>query len=87
MYHGDAQHSGVATGSSITSETAGKLALLHSLQLDGPVVSIPSIVDGFTFVGVANYHKAPGGNGGAVYKLNSRVEPFKVSLLGRLARI
>lgn len=71
MYHGDAQHSGYAkSGSTITSKNAGNLKLLKSVSLDGPVVSIPSVVDGFVFVGVANYQLATSGNGGAVYKID-----------------
>lgn len=71
MYHGDAQHSGYAkSGCPITSDTAAGLTLLKSVNLEGPVVSIPSIVDGFVFVGVANYQLATGGNGGAVYKID-----------------
>lgn len=71
MYHGDAQHTGyVGSGSDITTNSVARLKLKHSLDLDGPVVSIPSVVDGFVFVGVANAHQAEGGNGGAVYKIN-----------------
>jgi outer membrane protein assembly factor BamB len=71
MYHGDAQHSGYArSGCGITAANAAGMQLLTSVSLDGPVVSIPSIVDGFVFVGVANYHAATGGNGGAVYKID-----------------
>lgn len=71
MYHGDAQHTGYAkSGCDINSSNAGQLELLKSVSLDGPVVSIPSIVDGFVFVGVANYQLATGGNGGAIYKID-----------------
>ncbi len=71
MYHGDPAHTGfVASGSTIASGNAAQLELLHSLQLGGPVVSVPAIVDGFVFVGLANSHEAESSNGGALYKID-----------------
>lgn len=64
MYHGDAQHSGYA----ITAENANSLKLLKCVSLDGPIASIPSIVDGFAFAvaqiinqdgGISNIYHLP----------------------------
>jgi outer membrane protein assembly factor BamB len=71
MYHGDPAHSGcVTSGSSIDTGNVKNLELLHSLQLGGPVVSVPAIVDGYVFVGLANSHLAVGSNGGALFKID-----------------
>ncbi len=69
MYHGDPQHTGHATGSAITTANVGTLAVLHELDLDGPVLSVPAIVGGFVYVGVANSHAVPASNGGSFYKI------------------
>jgi outer membrane protein assembly factor BamB len=55
MYHGDAQHTGRASGSSrITSTSVSTLKPLHPpITLDGPVISIPSVVDGKIYVGTS----------------------------------
>ena len=86
MYHGDPAHSGVATGSTITAQNVSQLKPLYTLQLQGPVMSVPAIVDGFAYVGTANTHLAPGGNGGSMNKIElatgkvvaSYVWPIKV---------
>lgn len=71
MYHGDPAHTGFATGSNITSKNVGSsLKILHALQLQGPVMSVPAIVDGYVYVGTANSHAAAGGNGGSLNKIN-----------------
>jgi hypothetical protein len=72
MYHGDQAHSGyVGTGSDIKSDNVGlSLKTLHTLQLRGPVLSVPAVVDGYIYVGIANSHKAKAGNGGAFYKID-----------------
>jgi outer membrane protein assembly factor BamB len=72
MHHGDAAHSGRVTATRIDQSTVGKLALLHELTLDGPVLSTPAVVDGHVYVGVANSRKAVGQNGGAFYKIELR---------------
>jgi outer membrane protein assembly factor BamB len=69
MYHGDPQHSGHATGSRISSATVAGLEVLHELDLDGPVLSVPAIVGGFVYVGVANSHAVKASNGGSFYKI------------------
>ena len=69
MYHGDPQHTGFVSDSPINSKNAGKLKVFKELQLGGPVLSTPAIVDGFVYVGVANAHGAVGSNGGAFYRI------------------
>jgi len=72
MYHGDPAHTGfVASGSQITSANIGKsLKLLHEIQLQGPVLSTPAIVDGYVYVGTANSHAIKTANGGSFFKIN-----------------
>jgi len=71
MYHGNPAHTGfVASGSSLSTANVAQLEPLHSLQLGGPVVSVPAIVDGYVFVGLANSHEAESSNGGALFKID-----------------
>jgi outer membrane protein assembly factor BamB len=72
MYHGDPAHTGyVGSGSRITSQNVGaSLKVLHAIQLRGPVMSVPAIVDGYVYVGTANSKDAPGANGGSFFKIN-----------------
>ncbi|MCI0487226.1 MAG: PQQ-binding-like beta-propeller repeat protein [Blastocatellia bacterium] len=72
MYHGDHAHTGfVGQGSDIKSENlATSLKMQTELQLDGPVLSIPAIVEGYIYVGIANSHEAMAQNGGSFYKIN-----------------
>ena len=69
MYHGDPQHTGFVSDSPINASNAGKLKVWKELQLGGPVLSTPAIVDGFVYVGIANAQGAVGSNGGAFYKI------------------
>jgi outer membrane protein assembly factor BamB len=69
MYHGDPAHTGYVSDSPITSANASRLQSFKDVQLDGPILSTPAIVDGFVYVGVANSHEAVGSNGGAFYKI------------------
>lgn len=71
MYHGDPGHTGFVSDSELTSATvAQSFQTLHTLQLGGPVLSVPAVTDGFVYVGVANYQQAQGGNGGALHKVD-----------------
>jgi outer membrane protein assembly factor BamB len=71
MYHGDPEHTGFVSDSDIDSSNVNTLVTpLFSLQLGGPVLSVPAVVDGFIYVGLANYHGAEGGNGGALRKID-----------------
>ncbi len=69
MYHGDAAHSGEATGSRITAANVGTLRLLHSLQVPGSVLSVPAVVGGYVFVGLANTQDVAHQNGGQILKI------------------
>ena len=69
-YHGDPAHSGEATGGSINKHTAPNLSTRFTLELDGPVLSVPAVVDGYVYVGIANSHAAENMNGGSFYKIS-----------------
>lgn len=69
MYHGDPQHTGFVSDSPINASNAGKLKVWKELQLGGPVLSTPAVVDGYAYVGIANAQGAVGSNGGAFYKI------------------
>ncbi|AKJ06151.1 putative pyrroloquinoline-quinone-binding quinoprotein [Archangium gephyra] len=76
MYHGDAAHTGFVSDSGLNStnirSTGGTSAFqaLSTLSLEGPVLSVPAVANGFIYVGLANYQKAQGGNGGALHKID-----------------
>lgn len=70
MYHGGYGHGGHATGSNITSESikAGDFGFLASIETAGSILSVPAIVDGAIYVGLANSRAAVGSNGGTFSK-------------------
>jgi len=72
MYHGDPEHTGFVSDSKLTTATVASSSFqtLFTLQLGGPILSVPAVTDGFIYVGVANYQKAQGGNGGALHKID-----------------
>lgn len=70
MYQGGPAHGGYVTDTPINSGNAGTLVPLHTLQVGGPVLSVPAVTDGYAYVGVANAVAAPGNNGGGLYKIN-----------------
>lgn len=73
MYHGDPAHTGFVSDSPLTARSLpSRFSMLHTLQLGGPVISVPAISDGFVYTGVANYLRAEGGNGGALHKIDLR---------------
>lgn len=69
-YHHDARLTGVATCSSINSTTVGGLTKKFDPLLDGPIISIPSVVFGKVYVGTGNSSTAASGSGGTLYKIN-----------------
>lgn len=69
MYHGDPEHTGFVSDSPINSSNAAKLQVWKELQLGGPVLSTPAIVDGYVYVGTANAQGAVGSNGGSFHKI------------------
>src|SRR5215475_909731 len=66
MYHGNPEHTGFVSDSKLNSATvaSSNFQTLFTLQLGGPILSVPAVSDGFAYVGIANYHAAQGGNGG-----------------------
>jgi outer membrane protein assembly factor BamB len=70
MYQGGAAHGGYVTDTPINSGNAGTLYALHTLQVGGPILSVPAVTDGYAYVGVANAAAAPGNNGGGLFKVN-----------------
>jgi outer membrane protein assembly factor BamB len=76
MYHGDAAHTGFVSDSGLNStnirSSGGTSAFqaLSTLSLEGPVLSVPAIANGYIYVGLANYQQAQGGNGGALLKID-----------------
>ena len=72
MYHGDPEHTGFVSDSKLntTNVASSSFQTLYTLQLGGPVLSVPAISDGFIYVGLANFHQAQGGNGGALHKID-----------------
>ena len=69
MYHGDHAHSGLATGSNLNSRNVAGLKLLYDVPIPGPVLSVPAVVDGFVYVGLANSHDVQDSNGGTFLKI------------------
>jgi outer membrane protein assembly factor BamB len=88
MYHGDPQHTGFVSDSDLnsTNVSSSRFKLLHSLELEGAVLSVPAVTNGYIYVGLANYQKAQGGNGGALLKIDIQtgtiVKTFSWDLLG-----
>lgn len=72
MYHGDPEHTGFVSDSDLNSATVASTSFttLHTIPLDGPVLSVSAVTDGFVYVGLANYQQAQGGNGGALHKID-----------------
>ncbi|HEX8209693.1 MAG TPA: PQQ-binding-like beta-propeller repeat protein [Longimicrobium sp.] len=69
MYQGGPAHGGYVTDTPIDSSNAATLETAFTVQLDGPVLSVPAVTDGYAYVGVANNHKVPGSNGGGLYRV------------------
>ena len=70
MYQGGPAHGGYVTDTPINSGNVKGLKTLYTLQLGGPVLSVPAVTDGYAYVGVANNHAQPGSNGGGLFKIN-----------------
>ncbi len=70
MYQGGPAHGGYVTDTPIHSGTvpAGP-AQTFTVQLGGPILSVPAVTDGYAYVGVANSHTQPGSNGGGLYRV------------------
>ena len=73
MYHGDPAHTGyVGSGSAIDAAalSAGKFGILHTLNVGGPILSVPAVTEGFIYVGVANSNAVIGDLGGTLLKVD-----------------
>jgi outer membrane protein assembly factor BamB len=70
MYHGDLAHSGEVTASEISAENVSTLTLRHSHAVPGSILSVPAVVDGCVFVGLANTHDVATQNGGQLLKID-----------------
>ena len=68
-YHHDVRLSGVASCSNINSANVGGLKKKHDPVLDGPIISIPAIVNNKIYVGTGNSSTAASGSGGTLYKI------------------
>jgi outer membrane protein assembly factor BamB len=67
MHHADAAHLGAARGSAICRTNVGTLSPhVIPVKLDGPIVSMPSIVAGKVYVGSST---RSGGIGGTLYRI------------------
>jgi outer membrane protein assembly factor BamB len=71
MFHGDASHSGMAAGSDINSANASSLKLLHDIPIPGPILSVPALVGGNIYAGIANTSGTPGIDGGQFLKIDA----------------
>jgi outer membrane protein assembly factor BamB len=71
MYQGGPAHGGYVTDTPLSSSVVnpGQKPRITSVQLGGPILSVPAVVDGYAYVGVANSHKVPGSNGGGLYRV------------------
>ncbi|HYO66747.1 MAG TPA: PQQ-binding-like beta-propeller repeat protein [Archangium sp.] len=72
MYHGDPAHTGFVSDSALNSANVSMSGFkaLSTLSLEGPVLSVPAVANGFIYVGLANDQQAQGGNGGALVKID-----------------
>jgi outer membrane protein assembly factor BamB len=71
MYHAGYGHGGNAgDGNPLNSANVkpGQFGLLHSIEVNGSILSVPAIVDGFIYAGLANSHESTGSNGGSLQK-------------------
>lgn len=67
MYHADERHTGQAPGpSDIRSHTVHRMVLHRSVPVDGPVYTIPSIVDDKIYLGTSRW----GGGGGTLHRID-----------------
>src|ERR1700722_8295347 len=71
MFHGDPAHTGEVSGSLIDSSNVRNLKLLHDIAIPGPILSVPALVDGVIYVGLANPSGTPGVNGGRFLKIDA----------------
>jgi outer membrane protein assembly factor BamB len=68
MFHGDPAHTGFVSQSRINRSNVATLTS-KTLQIGGPILSVPAVALGHVFVGIANSTKTPAAQGGALYKI------------------
>jgi hypothetical protein len=71
MYHGSYGHGGNAISEKLTAELVGNskdFGLLSCIPTPGSILSVPAIVNGFIYVGLANSREAEGSNGGTIQR-------------------
>lgn len=68
MFHGDPAHTGYVSGSRINRQTVGSLTST-TLEIGGPILSVPAVALGHVFVGIANSTKVDGADGGELHKI------------------
>ena len=72
-FHGDNARTGMISGSNITADNVSTLQLVKSLNIGGPVLSVPAIYNGYIYVGTANgtvVNGAADANGGSFHKID-----------------
>lgn len=85
MYQGGPAHGGYVTDTPITSANAATLQTAFTLQVGGPILSVPAVTDGYVYVGVANATAAPGNNGGGLLKVNLATGATEASFIWPVA--
>jgi outer membrane protein assembly factor BamB len=70
MYHRDPMHSGLVTDSNLSRTNVSALRLRGAVQLGGPVVSVPAVVNNNIYVGIGNSRWAQFGSGGTLFRLD-----------------
>lgn len=70
MFHGDPGHTGEVVDTGITAQNVSDLALLHSIDVPGAILSTPAVVGGFVFVGLANTREVATQIGGQLLKID-----------------
>lgn len=71
MYHGSYGHGGNAISDKLNSAFVGdekEFGFLASIETPGSILSVPAVVGGHIYVGLANSREAEGSNGGTLQK-------------------
>ncbi len=69
MFHGDPAHTGYVGATSRIDRSNVASLTSKTLQLGGPILSVPAVAHGHVFVGIANSTKVDGADGGAFHKI------------------
>lgn len=85
MFHGDSCHTGEVSGSDINTGNIANLKLLHDIPVPGPILSVPALVNGKIYVGLANTSGTPGVNGGRFLKIDAASGKIDAEFLWHVA--